>query len=266
MTEPSPRSLPDPVARAIDAWLGHHDRLAPGVVEGLYVVGSVALGDWTPRSDIDVVAFVADPTDVDTVARLEAAHDAYRAGGGRPSVDGPVLSWVDVASPPMSVQRAWTLDGEFRFDAECFEINPVVWLTLAEHGIAVRGPVPGELDVVVDDSARRDWVRRNVDTYWRAVRADVRAILDGDLDRNAFGGHTVEWCALGVARMWFTAESGGVVSKHAAGEWAAERLPQYADLFAVASEVRSGEAEQVVGRATIEQLVAAMGEMIVSIV
>lgn len=263
---PSSRSLPVPVAAAVEAWLGHHDRLAPGAVEGLFLVGSVALGDWTPRSDIDVVAFVADPTDADTVAALGAAHEAYRAEGGRPTVDGPFLSWADVTSPPTSVQRAWTLDGEFRFDAECFEINPVVWFTLAEHGVAVRGPTPGELGVAVDDAARRDWVRANVDTYWRSVRSEVAEILAADPDRTEFGGSTVEWCALGVARMWFTAETGGVVSKNAAGAWAAVRLPHHAELFAVAAEVRAGASGQVVDRATVEQLVDAMGEMIDTIV
>ena len=37
-------SLPAPVADALRTWLGAHDEVAPGTVEGLYVVGSVALG------------------------------------------------------------------------------------------------------------------------------------------------------------------------------------------------------------------------------
>lgn len=266
MADPTPSPLPAPVAAAVDAWLGHYDRLAPGVVEGIYLVGSVALGDWTPRSDIDIIAVVADPTDADVVDRLEAAHDAYRADDGRPTVDGPFLSWADVASPPLSVQRAWTLDGQFRFDAECFETNPVVWFTLAEHGVAVRGPAPASLDVAIDDADRRDWVVANVDTYWRSVRDEIAEILAADPDRTEFGGGTVEWCALGVARMWFTAETGDVASKNAAGAWAAARLPQRADLFAVASEVRSGAADRMVDRSTVESLVDAMGDLIDAIV
>lgn len=266
MADSTPPSLPAPVEAAVEAWLGHHDRLAPGVVEGLYLVGSVALGDWTPRSDIDIIAFVADPTDADVVERLDAAHEAYRRDGDGPTVDGPFLSWADVASPPMSVQRAWTLDGEFRFDAECFETNPVVWLTLAEYAVVVRGPSPASLDVRLDASDRRAWVRENVDTYWRSVRGEISEILAADPDRTEFGGGTVEWCALGIARMWFTAETGDVTSKNAAGAWAAARLPQHADLFAVASEVRSGAADRMVDRAAIESLVDAMGTMIDAIV
>ena len=40
-----PVLLPAPVAEALATWLDAHDEIAPGVVEGLYVVGSVALGD-----------------------------------------------------------------------------------------------------------------------------------------------------------------------------------------------------------------------------
>ena len=266
MTVPTSRSLPDPVAAAIESWVGHHDRLAPGVVEGLYVVGSVALDDWTPRSDIDVVAFISDPTDPDTVTALEAAHVAYRSEGGHPTVDGPFLSWADVASPPTSLQRPWSLDGEFRFDAECFELNPVVWYTLAEYGVAVRGPATTDLGVACDEADRRAWVRDNVDTYWRTVREEVAGVLAADPDRQEFSADMVEWCVLGVARIWLTAETGGVVSKTEAGAWAARRLPDHADVFATAAAVRAGDAGATVGRDTVEAVVDAMGAMIDAIV
>ena len=57
-----PVTLSTPVADAFSGWLRVHDELAPGTIEGLYVVGSVALDDWTSHSDIDVVAVVADPS------------------------------------------------------------------------------------------------------------------------------------------------------------------------------------------------------------
>ncbi len=57
-----PVVLPVPVAEALAAWTDAHDEVAPGLIEGLYLVGSVALDDWTPHSDIDIVAVVADPS------------------------------------------------------------------------------------------------------------------------------------------------------------------------------------------------------------
>lgn len=46
----APRSpLPDPVHQAIEVWLRQHDRQAPGLVEGLYLVGSAVLGRLASR-------------------------------------------------------------------------------------------------------------------------------------------------------------------------------------------------------------------------
>ena len=258
--------MPETVAGALVAWLEIHDRLAPAVVEGLYVVGSVALVDWQPNSDIDVVAFIADPTDAATVASLEAAHRAYREEFDRPPVDGPFLSWADVGSPPVAAQRAWSLDGEFRFDGECFEINPVTWYTLAEHGIAVRGSAAASLDVYLDDADRRTWVRENVDTYWRTVRDEILDALERSPDRQEFRSQTIEWCVLGVARAWFTATTGGVLSKRAAGDWAAERMPAFLDVFRLAARVRVGVGPTTVGRQAVIGTVDVMDAMIELIV
>ena len=80
--------LPSRAAEAIEGWLSHHDRMAPGVVEGLYLVGSLAFDDWSPRSDVDVVAFTSEPATDTDVERLLLAHEAVRADVDV-DVDGP---------------------------------------------------------------------------------------------------------------------------------------------------------------------------------
>ncbi|MEO6124724.1 MAG: nucleotidyltransferase domain-containing protein, partial [Ilumatobacteraceae bacterium] len=46
------------------AWIRTMDEIAPEVVEGVYVVGSIALEDWQPHSsDIDIIAITAEPAD-----------------------------------------------------------------------------------------------------------------------------------------------------------------------------------------------------------
>jgi hypothetical protein len=52
------------VLEVVDTYLGTVEAQAPGLVEGLYLVGSVALGDFRPRtSDIDFVAVTTTPPD-----------------------------------------------------------------------------------------------------------------------------------------------------------------------------------------------------------
>lgn len=50
------------VSDVVDTYLRVVDEEAPGLVEGLYLVGSVALGEFRPHtSDVDFVAVTAEP-------------------------------------------------------------------------------------------------------------------------------------------------------------------------------------------------------------
>ena len=249
---------------ALAAWLDAHDREAPGLIEGLYVVGSVALHDWRPGSDVDIVAFTADPATTDDVALLESAHAVVSAElDPGVVVDGPILAWGDVTVPPMPMMRPWTLAGEFHHDGDCFEINPVTWLTLDRYGIAARGPIAGELDVAVDLDEVRSFVRQNTSTYWRGVGEQITGALDADPERTEFPSAMTEWAALGVARMLFTFEHADVVSKRAAGEWAVERVPEHAEVLARALAIRTAaDASPPDDRMTVEAVAALVDDVV----
>ena len=232
--------LPEPVSRALALWLDHHDDLIPGVIQGLYVVGSAVLDDWQPSSDIDIIAFLPEaPTD-DQVKLLEQAHDLTKQATDGVFVDGPRLLWRDVTMPPTALRRPWTLDGEFHYDDGCFELNPVMWHTLANHSVAVRGPDRSKLEVAVSDPALRRFVIENTSSYWRSVAAGV-ADAAGEQSRTTFAVETTAWCVLGIARMLFTVRTGAVTSKTGAGRWAAEELPQHRELIYHALAIRAGE-------------------------
>ena len=254
-------SLPEPVRDALRAWLTAHDEAAPNTIEGLYVVGSVALDDWTPHSDIDVVAVVADPSDPDLFDELAAANDLVR-GRAAIAIDGPYVAWGDLVVPPMAVHRPWVLDGEYHVDGESFEINPVTWYTLATCGIAVRGDRRDRLGVYVDFADRRSWVAENLDTYWRGV-AEALATGVADSEESEWGGEILEWVALGVARMLYTFETGDVASKSAAGRWAADRVPAHEAIFQRAVAVRS--APGPVTRAELVECADVAREIVVAV-
>lgn len=249
--------VPQPVLDALAVWLDVHDRVAPGLIEGLYVVGSVALADWHPGSDVDIVGVTADPATPEDAEALETAHMATVAELGElpraTTVDGPIVAWGDLSVPPMPMMRPWSLDGEFRFDGDCFEIHPVTWLTLARYGIAGRGPVVRDLGVSTDADEVHSFVRQNVGGYWRGVASQVEAALYRELERTEFPAEMTTWCCLGIARMLFTFETGDVASKSAAGEWCIERLPEHERVLRRAIEIRvTGANDGVDDRATVQ--------------
>ncbi len=225
------------VREALEAWLEIHDEYSPGLIEGLYVVGSAALDDWQPNSDIDIVAVCPIVPDDEQVAALRTAHEATVEAVGDVDIDGPRLTWRDVAGEPIDLIRPWTLGGEFHHNNECFELNPVMWHELAYQSQSMRGPERTDLTVAVESDSLSSFVRANTDGYWRSVAGAVGQALD-DPDRTEFPAEMTSWCVLGLARMLYTARTGSIASKTVAGRWLAAEHPEFESLVAHAAAVR----------------------------
>lgn len=223
-------------------YLGIVDACAPGYVEGLYVVGSYALGDWQPdHSDIDIIAVTAAPATDEDVGNLRIAHALLAEQQPRPFIDGPYVAWGDLVTPPMSLHRPWTLMGDLHHDGDCFELNPVTWYVLAEYGVTVRGPSVDQLGIVVDLEERVRFVTDNLDTYWRSIAADLIRATDADPSRE-FDAGSLEWCALGALRLHRTALFGDVISKLNAGQYGLGVAPgEFAPVLHHAMRIRAGE-------------------------
>ncbi len=232
------------VAAALGTYLEIVDSCAPGLVEGLYVVGSFALDDWQPgRSDIDIVAITAEPATDDDAGNLRTAHALLSEHQPRPFIDGPYVAWGDVITPPMSLHRPWTLDGILRHDGDCFELNPVTWYVLAHHGVTVRGPSTDRLGVYLDVDARVRFVVDNLASYWTALARDIDKVC-ADHPERSFTADSFEWSALGALRLHRTAFVGDVVSKRGAAEYGLDVAPaDLHDTLGRALAIRSGAVE-----------------------
>ena len=222
---PSDVADKEPWRRRVRDWLATFDEIAPGSIEGLYVVGSAALSDWQQgSSDIDIVAVTAEPADEDLAGTLLTAHAVYTERHPEQSVDGPFVAWGDLVVPPHSITRPWTLDGTFHHDAECFEINPVTWFTLLRYGIGIRGPAIADMPIPTDLDERIRFVIDNAMSYWRGIHRDLVGAIGELAPEGTLPSSVPEWCLLGVCRMLYTASTGDVTSKSGAGRWAAAVL------------------------------------------
>ncbi len=215
------------VGEALTTWLEVVDSVDPNLVEGLYVVGSYALNDWVPgTSDIDVVVVTAEPATDDDFGSIRTACALLAETQPLPHVDGPFLAWGDlVVEPATGLHRPWTLQGEPHHDGDCFEINPITWYTLANHGVRVRGPHPSQLGLPTDTEARIRFVVDNLRTYWTDIVTSVTAACE--LDPSAsFDAASFVWVALGALRLHHTAFTGEVTSKRGAGLYGLALAPE----------------------------------------
>ncbi|MBB6170258.1 hypothetical protein HNR23_000318 [Nocardiopsis mwathae] len=209
----------------VQAFLHNVDSEAPGLVEGLYLTGSVALDDFRPHSsDVDFVAVTARPlTDADLDA-LRRAHARTRSQVRRPQFNGIHVTWDDLTEDPMSCGPvASVLGGRFK-EKDTAEINPVTWHVLAERGVTARGPVPVELAVWDSPASLRDWSLGNLDEQWRRWRAKAGRLVS-PRGLAVLGSLAPSWSVLSVSRLHFTLATGEITSKSGAGAYALHAFP-----------------------------------------
>ncbi len=233
--------LPPVVSALVTERLSTVDTALPGFVTALWVTGSAASGDWRPdRSDVD---FVAATSRVPALTDLEALA-ALHAAPGEPLYDGIYVAESDLAAPPSADEpAAHVTDGEFGTGA-CGQCTPAAWLELRQDGVAVRGPAPAELVPAPEPGALRSWLLGNLRGYWSDTAAHAERVGAERPPAAPVDGYPVAWMVLGAPRLHATLTTGRVISKTAAGAYAADRFPEFAELAGRCVRWRAGEPEE----------------------
>ncbi|PXX60228.1 hypothetical protein DFR70_11068 [Nocardia tenerifensis] len=223
--------LPAEVGRSVELFLSAVDELAPGLIAGFYLVGSIALEDFHScgagrgrlgtASDIDFVAVTERRPAAGSceMAALAEAHARTVAAFPRPNFDGAVLTWTDLANGPYDCPDVPCAQ-ESRFTpAGRSGLNPVMYCELAAHGIAVRGPQPTELELWADRNALREFTIDNLRTYWRPWWQRNRRTRPLPVAIGLSAWFPV-WGVLGVSRLHHLLATGTMTSKTGAGRYA----------------------------------------------
>ncbi|MFB8281172.1 nucleotidyltransferase domain-containing protein [Nocardia colli] len=218
-------SLVDEIATA---YLDLVDTHAGGLIEGLYLEGSVALGDFRiGASDIDFVAVTARPPEAPARAILATIHEQIRRRYRRPFFDGLYLTWADLARDPAAMPTGPAChEGRFYDTATSGTANPVTWHTIAAHGIPVRGPEPAGLDIWTDTDVLTRWCHSNLDSYWKGWLTRGERLLSKQGLALLSDWGTV-WAVTGVARLHYTITAREITSKTGAALYALDAYPDY---------------------------------------
>ena len=207
------------VARVVAAYLEEVDREVPGLVEGFYLTGSVALGEFRARtSDVDFVAVTGPPLGTTALDALARAHARLRTRLPHPHLDGMYATWVDLAQDPALRRGPHSHEGRFHAHARG-PGDPVTWHVVAKHGVAFRGPAPAEVPIWTNAAVLAAWIQNNLDTYWRRLLHCAARPVDPWFVASHMAYGAV-WIVLGTSRLHFTLATGDVCSKEAAGEYA----------------------------------------------
>lgn len=247
--------LPAAVRRTVELFLTTVDELAPGLVTGFYLVGSVALDDFHAGggagggafgavSDIDFVAVTDQRADGEAqTAALAEAHARTVARFRRPHLDGVVLTWADLAAGPEACPAVPCAQDSRFVAAGRFGLNPVTLCELARHGVTVRGPRPREVEVWDDQEALRAYTADNLVSYWQPWSRRHRRLRPLPL-AVTLSDWFPAWAVLGVSRLHHLLATGVLTSKCGAGRYAQEAFdPRWHHILDESLYLRSGGAE-----------------------
>ena len=209
---------PHEVRTVCEAYLAIVDEAVPGLVEGLYLHGSLGFGEWyAGRSDVDFVAVSSRRPDVREVRVLEGVHERLGETFPRPAYDGFYATWDDLAAPAGRCPDVpCTLGGQWR-DEGRFDVSPVTWHELAGHGVTIRGPQLDDVGIWTDQQALRAHTHENLRTYWAESVASLAQFPD-----EAGRPDVVAWHVLGIARLHHLLATDRLTSKDGAGRYVVE--------------------------------------------
>jgi hypothetical protein len=179
---------------------------------GLYLGGSLALGDFNPqRSDIDFVTVTADELLPERIVALEEMHARLWAAGTK---------WarkLDGSYVPQRVFRRWTSEHPpcpFVEEDSFYITNQgsavIQRHIIRQYGVVVAGPSPETLLDPVDADELRSTLRNALEQWWRPL-LDSPAWLQQSQKQ--------PFAILTMCRTLYTLEHGVVASKPAAAQW-----------------------------------------------
>ncbi len=228
-------TLPAAAGEVTSRFLDLIDASAPGLVEGLYLRGSLGFGEYFEgQSDLDFTAVLAARPDATQLDALAAAHAAVFAAHPHPHFDGFHLLRDDLAQSPDACQDLPCMFAGSFTQASRSDVNLVSWHELVRHGIVIRGPVLTSGDVWTDDAALRAFTHGNLTSYWSGV-ADALAARPAEAGTAAMAA----WCVLGVSRLHHLLATGAMTSKSGAGRHALRAFgPQWHPIITEALRAR----------------------------
>jgi predicted nucleotidyltransferase len=188
---------------------------------GLYLWGSYVLGDFDPQlSDVDLVAALAADIGEDEFAALQAMHNAlalrFPAWAGRIEVAYATVAALDRPAEGGEIVRI--SPGEPLNRRRSDERWVVDWYAVRERGVALVGPPAAQLLAPISRQQFVESVRANV-ASWH------------DLADSARGRRRQAYAILLLCRALRATVHGDQLSRPAAGRWAQQVLPQWADLI-----------------------------------
>lgn len=214
--------LPSFVEKVLRDYVSQMTAAYPNLIEGVYITGSVALGDYySKKSDIDFMTVLKEIPPEDLLRRLKHIHLNIEKAYGRPKLNGYYVTMKGIKRG----QKSFPSFFKNRLQLERpFELDKVSLLEWKEFSYCVCGIPAVELPLDVQLRDVMAQLHQNINSYWTSWIRRYSPVSFNYVLLMLFPRLT-EWGILGVARQLYTLETGMIASKLNAGTYCLDKLP-----------------------------------------
>jgi predicted nucleotidyltransferase len=239
------KEFPQVVHHITSELLARISKIDPVLVKGMYLTGSVALGDFhEDKSDIDFIILVENHPDKKLHPLLRQLHVSIEERYRKPNLSGCYITRENLDIGNAATVKVLQYN-EGRLDERLFEMAEVTLYELKTTAVTTAGIPVAELPITIDLHQVLQFLHRNINSYWTARISGTRFLSVQTLQLILLPRLT-EWIVLGVARQLYTLRTGKITSKTEAGAYCLENLPQqYHSIIREALEIRSNDDKQL---------------------
>lgn len=212
-----------------------------GLVEGVYLTGSIALGAYHKgKSDIDFTTVLSRKLQVNEMKDILSLHKRIESLYPKLVMEGHYVTADVLGKLPSEIEPV-PVYYEGALNPMSYEgINLVTWFTLKKYGVTLYGMPSSHLDFDVDINLLKKKMHENLNTYWVNWNNRTRKLLSLN-GLSALCHESIEWGVLGISRLYYTFMENDIASKNKAGEYALSCTPPtYTRIIKEALRVRKG--------------------------
>ena len=207
---------------------------------GIYLSGSVALGGYHDgKSDIDFTVILKQPLTEQQISELEIIHQGILKKYPKNILEGHYIT-PDVLGKSINETEPVVSYHNGKTAKDLHGINIVTWFTLKKYGVSVCGLPVRDLHFEAPEEELLKYVINNVNSYWVQWLSQASKIIS---KRSIYSltKPPVEWCVLGLSRMFYTLSEKDITSKDQVIEYALRHAPkQYERIIKEAQYIRTG--------------------------
>ncbi len=207
---------------------------------GVYLVGSLASGDFDLDSDIDFLAVIKEELNEENIAALQAIQQKIQGMECYPAqhLEGSYISLADLNDWRTVGQKEWIYfdNGSTVVEHSIHDNQWHVRWVLRECGVTLIGPKPAKIVQPIP----LDRTREEMKAVMLRDRQGFAAEVDQPLSfwNSRFGQ---SFAVLTFCRMLYTLHTGKVQSKKVAAQWAKENVDRkWSNLIDLARQEREG--------------------------